>query len=137
MKEARYHCANRAHCSKTITHIPAAGQFGGGHDPPAAAAPRLPRGFGVSEIGPVKSPPVRNTDGLLRTERLRGRPDREPATPGTPESGANTAGTGCARVPVRKIERSTDARHADVAQLVEHHLAMVDVAGSTPVVRSQ
>jgi hypothetical protein len=27
-------------------------------------------------------------------------------------------------------------RHADVAQLVEHHLAKVGVAGSNPVVRS-
>ena len=29
------------------------------------------------------------------------------------------------------------ARHADVAQLVEHHLAKVRVAGSNPVVRSE
>ena len=29
-----------------------------------------------------------------------------------------------------------DCRHADVAQLVEHHLAKVRVAGSNPVVRS-
>ena len=28
-------------------------------------------------------------------------------------------------------------RHADVAQLVEHHLAKVGVAGSNPVVRSK
>ena len=28
-------------------------------------------------------------------------------------------------------------RHADVAQLVEHHLAKVRVAGSNPVVRSE
>ncbi len=28
------------------------------------------------------------------------------------------------------------AHHADVAQLVEHHLAKVGVAGSNPVVRS-
>ncbi len=27
-------------------------------------------------------------------------------------------------------------RHADMAQLVEHHLAKVGVAGSNPVVRS-
>ncbi len=29
-----------------------------------------------------------------------------------------------------------DEHHADVAQLVEHHLAKVGVAGSNPVVRS-
>ena len=32
--------------------------------------------------------------------------------------------------------RSGDAAHADVAQLVAHHLAKVRVAGSNPVVRS-
>ena len=31
---------------------------------------------------------------------------------------------------------SMDAHRADVAQLVEHHLAKVGVAGSNPVVRS-
>ena len=30
-----------------------------------------------------------------------------------------------------------DREHADVAQLVEHHLAKVRVAGSNPVVRSE
>jgi hypothetical protein len=30
-----------------------------------------------------------------------------------------------------------DGQHADVAQLVEHHLAKVGVAGSNPVVRSR
>ena len=30
-----------------------------------------------------------------------------------------------------------DVRHADVAQLVAHHLAKVRVAGSNPVVRSE
>src|SRR5258708_16174629 len=34
----------------------------------------------------------------------------------------------------REIRR---AQHADVAQLVEHHLAKVRVAGSNPVVRSE
>jgi hypothetical protein len=34
------------------------------------------------------------------------------------------------------LQGSTD-RHADVAQLVEHHLAKVRVAGSNPVVRSE
>ena len=33
-------------------------------------------------------------------------------------------------------DRAMLARHADVAQLVEHHLAKVRVAGSSPVVRS-
>jgi hypothetical protein len=32
---------------------------------------------------------------------------------------------------------ATLANHADVAQLVEHHLAKVRVAGSNPVVRSR
>ena len=32
---------------------------------------------------------------------------------------------------------ATLKRHADVAQLVEHHLAKVRVAGSNPVVRSK
>ena len=31
----------------------------------------------------------------------------------------------------------TGLRHADVAQLVEHNLAKVGVAGSNPVVRSE
>jgi hypothetical protein len=37
------------------------------------------------------------------------------------------------------VGQGPDARiavHADVAQLVEHHLAKVGVAGSNPVVRS-
>ncbi len=33
--------------------------------------------------------------------------------------------------------RIADRKHADVAQLVEHHLAKVRVAGSSPVVRSE
>jgi hypothetical protein len=39
------------------------------------------------------------------------------------------------RDPADRPEVSSD-RHADVAQLVEHHLAKVRVAGSNPVVRS-
>ena len=35
------------------------------------------------------------------------------------------------------LRRLAPARHADVAQLVEHHLAKVRVAGSNPVVRSE
>src|SRR5690625_3952037 len=38
--------------------------------------------------------------------------------------------------PVSPTTGSSDPRHADVAQLVEHHLAKVRVAGSNPVVRS-
>jgi hypothetical protein len=40
------------------------------------------------------------------------------------------------RTPERSGGRSSD-RNADVAQLVEHHLAKVRVAGSNPVVRSE
>ena len=36
----------------------------------------------------------------------------------------------------RVIVRIVFARQADMAQLVEHHLAKVGVAGSNPVVRS-
>ena len=36
----------------------------------------------------------------------------------------------------RVIVRIVLARQADMAQLVEHHLAKVGVAGSNPVVRS-
>jgi len=39
-------------------------------------------------------------------------------------------------IPVSPTTRSSDPRRADVAQLVEHHLAKVRVAGSNPVVRS-
>ena len=35
------------------------------------------------------------------------------------------------------ISPAAQAVHADVAQLVEHHLAKVRVAGSSPVIRSQ
>ena len=35
------------------------------------------------------------------------------------------------------VIRRRELRHADVAQLVEHHLAKVRVAGSNPVVRSE
>src|SRR5690625_2207790 len=38
--------------------------------------------------------------------------------------------------PVSPTTGSPDPRCADVAQLVEHHLAKVRVAGSNPVVRS-
>src|SRR5699024_9342912 len=38
--------------------------------------------------------------------------------------------------PVSPTTGSSGPRHADVAQLVEHHLAKVRVAGSNPVVRS-
>ena len=34
------------------------------------------------------------------------------------------------------ISRNISTRNADMAQLVEHHLAKVGVAGSNPVVRS-
>jgi hypothetical protein len=34
------------------------------------------------------------------------------------------------------LTRASLSEHADVAQLVEHHLAKVGVAGSNPVVRS-
>ena len=39
-------------------------------------------------------------------------------------------------IPVSPTAGSSDPCHADVAQLVEHHLAKVRVAGSNPVVRS-
>ena len=42
----------------------------------------------------------------------------------------------CPRPPIVYRRLSRDA-HADVAQLVEHHLAKVRVAGSNPVVRSE
>ena len=35
------------------------------------------------------------------------------------------------------LEASNNLTYADVAQLVEHHLAKVRVAGSSPVIRSQ
>jgi hypothetical protein len=42
------------------------------------------------------------------------------------------AGEGAAYTEIR-----SSRAHADVAQLVEHHLAKVGVAGSNPVVRSE
>lgn len=38
---------------------------------------------------------------------------------------------------VNALHRVRPGKHADVAQLVEHHLAKVRVAGSNPVVRSE
>ena len=35
------------------------------------------------------------------------------------------------------LEASNNLTYADVAQLVEHHLAKVRVAGSSPVIRSE
>ena len=40
------------------------------------------------------------------------------------------------RLKLHSAAVSMERHHADVAQLVEHHLAMVGVAGSNPVVRS-
>ena len=40
-------------------------------------------------------------------------------------------------VPCSRTALVWSAAHADVAQLVEHHLAKVRVAGSNPVVRSE
>src|SRR5699024_7666534 len=40
-------------------------------------------------------------------------------------------------IPVSPTQDPPDPCHADVAQLVEHHLAKVRVAGSNPVVRSE
>ena len=39
-------------------------------------------------------------------------------------------------LPSKKLRTNMHARNADMAQLVEHHLAKVGVAGSNPVVRS-
>src|SRR4030095_3295035 len=47
---------------------------------------------------------------------------------GTPRSESRLKGT---------LTRASLVAHADVAQLVEHHLAKVGVAGSNPVVRSR
>ena len=46
---------------------------------------------------------------------------------------------GCPGVMVfqRQTVRVGRVEHADVAQLVEHHLAKVRVAGSSPVIRSE
>ena len=41
------------------------------------------------------------------------------------------------RLKHRAGEPRMEGQHADVAQLVEHHLAKVGVAGSNPVVRSR
>ena len=50
----------------------------------------------------------------------------------------DTGGTsGSARLLLRGGARLVSTCNADVAQLVEHHLAMVRVAGSNPVVRSK
>jgi hypothetical protein len=43
----------------------------------------------------------------------------------------------CTRVRIGYSSEGTTTVHADVAQLVEHHLAKVRVAGSNPVVRSK
>ena len=51
------------------------------------------------------------------------------------ERGSDSVLTQRRRDPADRPEVSSD-RHADVAQLVEHHLAKVRVAGSNPVVRS-
>ena len=48
-----------------------------------------------------------------------------------------TPPVGSAMVSSRASTRFGQGRHADVAQLVEHHLAKVRVAGSNPVVRSE
>ena len=40
-------------------------------------------------------------------------------------------------IPIRPVQLLGWAPHADVAQLVEHNLAKVGVAGSNPVVRSR
>ena len=42
----------------------------------------------------------------------------------------------CGAIPIRPVQLLGWAPHADVAQLVEHNLAKVGVAGSNPVVRS-
>src|SRR6185312_8231087 len=67
----------------------------------------------------------------------------------TPRSGRgwswfeSTAGSaaahGCDPAPVRRAVRIGTGRrlHADVAQQEERHLAMVEVTGSRPVIRSQ
>ena len=39
-------------------------------------------------------------------------------------------------LPSKKLRTNMHSRNADMAQLVEHHLAKVGVAGSNPVVRS-
>ena len=41
------------------------------------------------------------------------------------------------RIELYLVARETGQRNADVAQLVEHHLAKVRVAGSSPVIRSE
>ena len=38
---------------------------------------------------------------------------------------------------MQRLPQQAGREHADVAQLVEHHLAKVRVAGSNPVVRSE
>ena len=43
----------------------------------------------------------------------------------------------CARIGYSSEVTPFEGGHADVAQLVEHHLAKVRVAGSNPVVRSE
>jgi hypothetical protein len=64
-------------------------------------------------------------------------PDGRPLCAGTPPSRPSlkfARGAGSATVLKRTPARPADA---DVAQLVEHHLAKVRVAGSNPVVRSE
>ena len=45
--------------------------------------------------------------------------------------------SGCYGFPAPRAPVRASGMHADVAQLVEHHLAKVRVAGSSPVIRSE
>src|SRR5258708_4481729 len=83
---------------------------------------------------PVRSP--RHVTPVTSFPRLRGSPLFELAHASGPSTVLNVARE------IRKRARAGQPgtigrRHADVAQLVEHHLAKVRVAGSNPVVRSE
>jgi hypothetical protein len=83
-------------------------------------------------------PAIRGPSTRLGSFTTRQRPRQRAAARRHPEF---ARGSGSATVlnahPTWRIRWIGRAPHADVAQLVEHHLAKVRVAGSNPVVRSE